>query len=153
MKSIWENTLWFRIFILIVWLSFIGILNFMFFGPFLWYTYDSSLIFFTIFLWLLLFYVIKYFKYFYEIKDSSLYIRTPHKKKIYEIPFSEIKKIKKISNIHFVYKFWVKFNANKNTLYLNWFSWRWILIGLKTHDIVISPRKYDEFYEKIKKII
>jgi len=153
MKSIWENSLWFRMFMLIVWLSFIGILNFMVFAPFLWYTYDMNLIFITIFLWLVLFYVIKYFKYSYEIKQDSLYIKAPHKKKVYDIPFSEIKEIKKIFNIPFAYKFWVKFNPNKNTLYLNWFSWRWILIGLKTHDIVISPIKYDAFYERLKKQI
>jgi len=153
MKSIWENSLWFRIFVLIVWILFIWFLNFLVFGPFLWYSYDVNLIIFTIFLWIVLFYVIKYFKYFYEIKQNSLYIKTPHKKKIYSIPFSDIKEIKKILNIPFVYRFWVKFNPNKNILYLNWFSWRWILIRLKTHDIVISPRKYDAFYEELKKKI
>ena len=153
MKSIWENSLWFRIFVLIVWILFLWFLNFLVFGPFLWYSYDVNLIIFTIFLLIVLFYVVKYFKYFYEIRQNCLYIKTPHKKKNYSIPFSDMKEIKKISNIHFVYKFWVKFNPNKNILYLNWFSWRWILIRLKTHDIVISPRKYDAFYEELKKKI
>lgn len=153
MRSIWENSLWFRIFILIVWLSFLWALNFMVFAPFLWFVYDWNIVLFTIFLWLLLFYLIKYFRYFYEIKKNTLYIRTPHKKKLYEIPFSDINKIEKIENIPFLYKFWMKFDANNNILYLTWFSSRWILIRLQTHDIVISPRKYKLFYENFKKSI
>ncbi len=153
MRSIWENSLWFRVFILIVWLSFMGVLNFIVFAPFFDYNYDYNLIFFMIFLWILLFYIIKYFKYLYEIKEDSLYIKTPSKKKIYEIPFNEIREIWKISKIPFSYKFWMNFNPNKKILYLNWFSSRWILIKLQTHDIVISPRRYYDFYKELKKKI
>jgi len=153
MKSIWENSLWFRIFILIIWLFFIGALNFLVFWPFLWYKYNFNLVLIIIFVWILYLYLVKYFKYFYEIQKNNLYIKTPYKKKVYELPFSDIQKIAKISHMPFIYKFWIKFDANNNILYLTWFSSRWILISLQTHDIVISPRQFDLFYEKLKEKI
>lgn len=152
MRSMWENSLWFRVFVLVVWLSLLWTLNFMFFAPFLWFSYGLSLIILTIFLWLLLFYLVKYFRYSYEIKENNLYIKTSNKKKVYKIPFCDIKNVKKVT-IPFNHKFWLKFDANRNILYLSWFAPKWILLQLKTHDIVISPRKYELFYEKLKKSI
>jgi len=72
-----------------------------------------------------------------------LFIKTP--KQEYKIPFQDIQKIWDIENIPFSYQFWLKFDTVNKILYLCPFSKKWIIIALPTHDIVICPRKYEQF--------
>jgi len=148
LKSIWDNSIWYRIITLIVWLSFLFWLNYLLFAPYMWIKYNYTEVFLVIFLWLTLFYLIKMFKYEYTIKDNALFIKWPFK--YYKIPFSDIEKVWEIKNIPLHYKVGMKFNPISKILYLCGYVNNWIILKLQTHDIVICPRKYKDFFEKLK---
>lgn len=150
MKSIWNNNIFFRILLLTIWLVFIVVFNYMFFSWVIWISLWLNIFIILLLLWFLLFYMIKYFKYTYKISEQELVINTP--RKIYRIPFKDIQKISRDYKIPFVYKFGVNFNHNENILYFCWFADKWILIKLETHSIVISPLKYEQFFNKLIEI-
>lgn len=150
MKSTWNNNIYFKIFTVCVWLAFLIILNVLVFSSIIWSKLWSNIIIVFAILWILLFYLLKYFKYSYRISENELIINTP--RKIYRIPFKDIKKISENYKIPLVYKFWINFNHNENILYLCGFADKWIRIKLETHDIVISPFKYNELVKILKEI-
>ena len=87
-------------------------------------------------------------KYTYTIKDAFLLIKTPSKH--YKIPFADIEKVWIVEKVPFVNKLFLKFDQLNQILYLMGFYNKWIAIKLPTHTIIISPRKMDEFYKKLK---
>lgn len=148
LKSYWDNSLWYRIITLLVWLAFLFWLNFLLFAPYMWKTYGYTEVIIVIFLWLALFYLFKMFKYEYTIKDDALLIKWPFK--YYKIPFSDIQKVGEIKNIPLHYKVGMKFNPFSRILYLCGYVNKWIILKLGTHDIVICPRKYQDFFKKLQ---
>jgi len=151
MKSIWYNNLWYRILVAVVWFLFLLWLNFLVFAPFMWKHYGYTEVFLVLFLWLFLYYLIKVFKYEYKIREGFLYIKWPFK--YYKIPLLDIEKIWEIHNIPLKYKVWYKFDLVSQILYLCGYVDKWIILKLKTHDIVICPIKYKQFYENLKENI
>lgn len=148
LKSTCENSLWYRLVIFFVGLSFLFWLNFLLFAPFMWIKYWYVEVFLILFLWLFLYFLIKFSKYIYTIKDEKLLIKSPYK--FYKIPLSDIEKVWEIDKIPFSNKFWMKFDSINKILYLCWFVDKWIILKLKTHDIVICPRKFDDFFKLLK---
>lgn len=149
MNSIWENSFIFRLFVLICWVIFIFLLNYVIFAPF--FLLPLNINYFIVFVSILiiLYFMLQNFKYKYKI-DDKLIIKTPKKK--YEIPFNDILEVKKIHDIWILNKLFIKFDANQNIMYLNWFCSKGILIKLNTHSLVISPIKYDVFFKRLQNI-
>ena len=146
--SIWNNSLWYRLFVLFIWLLVIFWLNYFLFAYFTWSYSSIWLVIMWLFLCIFLWYLIKYSKYKYIIEKEYLYIKTPSRE--YKIPLIDIKRVGKIENIPFVNKTWVKFDQMNKILYLCGYCSKGIALDLSTHTLVICPRKYDEFYERLK---
>ena len=152
MKSVGSITTWHRIFILMIWLLFLAGLNFLAFAPFMGYKYGFSEVFFVIFLWVLTYFFIKNTKYLYEIKDGFLIIQTPRKKGKFKIPLSDIEKVGVYKNIPFHFRIGLKYDFLNKILFLCGYSSKWIILKLKNFEnqIVICPRKFDEFLSKLQ---
>ena len=149
--SVSENSFYFRVFVLIVGLLIIFILNYLFIAYFLWYKYGFELIFLLFFLWILFWLLMKKFKYIYRIKDNKLIIKTSSK--AYEVPLSEIRKVDIIDNIPVYNKLWINFDVKNKNLYLCGWTSKWIIIQLDTHNLVICPRKFNDFLFVLKEKI
>ena len=153
MKSICDISLGYRIFILIVGLLFLAGLNYLIFAPFMGKKYGFSEIFLVVVLWILTYLLIKNTKYVYEIKDGYLVIKTPRKKSQFKIPLTDIEKVGKFENIPFQFRIGMKYDFLNKILFLCWYSTKWIILKLKDfeNEIVICPRKFEEFYNEFLK--
>ncbi len=153
--SINDITLGHRIFIGIIWVIFISYLNFLFFAPFIGYKYGFLQVFLVIGLWIILYLLVKNTKYVYILDDKFLHIKTPRKKSQYKIPLEDIEKVWEFKNIPFHFKIWMKYDFFNKILFLCGYCSNWIILKLKNFDnqIVICPRKFNEFYEFLKSII
>ena len=153
MKSICDISLGHRIFILIVGLLFLAGLNYLVFAPFMGRKYGFSEIFLVVVLWILIYLLIKNTKYVYEIKDGYLVIKTPRKKSQFKIPLTDIEKVGKFENIPFQFRIGMKYDFLNKILFLCWYSTKWIILKLKDfeNEIVICPRKFEEFYNELLK--
>lgn len=148
--SISENSLWFRLFILFVWFIVIFWLNYFLFAYFTWWWASIYLVILWIFSAILLWYLLRNVKYKYILENNYLIIKTPNKE--YKVPFSDIKNVEDIDKIPFSNMFWMKYDISNKILYLCSFSKRWIMLDVWTHNIVIAPRKYEEFKKVLTNI-
>ena len=148
LTSIWNNSLWYRILVLLVWLAVLFWLNYFLFAYFMWKSYSVYLVVLWIFLAIILWYLLRNAKYRYTIKDWFLFIKTPSRQ--YKIPLKDIQKIWEITNIPLSYKLGLKFDTTNKILYLCGFTDKGIILALPTHDIVIAPRKYEEFKRELR---
>jgi len=146
--SIWDNSLWYRLFVLVVWLWVLFWLNYFLFSYVIGHSFNLWLIVWWVFLSVIFWYLLKYSKYKYVLEKESLYIKTPSRE--YKIPLIDIKRVGIVQNIPLVYKIWQKFDHINKILYLCGFSDKWIALDVSTHTIVICPRKFNEFYERLK---
>ena len=151
MKSLWNINLSYRLITFFVWIMFLASLNFAIFAPFMKYNVSFTEVILIITLWILTYLLVKNMKYIYEISDWKLFIKTPRSK--FNIPLSDIEKVGTIDNIPFYYRIWMKFDFLNRILYLCGYTNKWIILLLKDkwQQIVISPRKFDEFYKLLLK--
>lgn len=145
--SIWNNSLWYRLFILLIWLLVIFGLNYFLFAYFTGSYSNIWLVVLWLFLCIFLWYLIKYSKYKYIVEKEFLHIKTPSRE--YKVPLKDIKRIWEINNIPLIHKTWIKFDQINKILYLCPYSNKGIALDLWTHTIVICPRKYKEIKERL----
>jgi len=148
--STWDITFWYKLFILIVWILFLLLLNYVIFGSIFFLNICWWCFVLIMFLWIFLWLLVKNTKYIYKIEANYLFIKTS--KKEFKIPLQDIKKVWTIENIPFHYRIWIKYDSFNKILYLCWYSKKGIILKLDTHNIVICPRKFDLFFDKLKKV-
>lgn len=154
-KSGCEITKGHRILIGLLWILFLWWLNFLFFAPFIWVKYWFVEILLLVFLWIFLFLLVKNTRYVYLIKNGFLEIKTPRKKSHYKIPLTDIEKVWIYKNIPFYFRIGIKYDFLNKILFLCGYCNRGIILKLKKfeHQIVICPRKFDEFYKILQEAI
>ena len=145
MISVWKISCGHRLFILGLWLLFIGSLNYVLIAPFLkakLYLWHFVLV---VVLGILTYLFWKNAQYLYKIEDNYLYIKTPRSE--YKIPLSDIEKVGQIKHIPFQYKIGLKYDFLWKKLYLCGYADDGIILKLKNQDneIVICPKKHEEF--------
>jgi len=146
--SVWENAIWFRLVILFLGFLIIFWINFFIFWFFIWIKVSYYIVLLWILFSILFWYLLKKTRYLYTLTDDFLIIKTPSLKE-YKIPYKDIKNIWVEKQISLLKTMWNSFDAVNKLLYLCSFSKKWIVLNLWTHSIVISPRKFDTFYETI----
>ncbi len=153
MKSTCDITLGHRIIILIFWLLFLIGINYLVFATIIWKQYWFAEIVLVFVSWFLTYLLVKNTRYNYEITDWYLIIKTPRIKKHYKIPLSDVIKIWIYKNIPFHFRIWMKYDFLNKILFLCWYSKKWIILKLKdfSNQIVICPRKFDDFYNEFLK--